>query len=442
MPKYLLVFLLISSQQICAQKTIASIKVGSKELRKFQGFYTGDTLFVTYEETKTIGSNVRRFFYVYPNGVSENFILKEFSDGVFCGFENINNKLYHYFVEKDNNGDVVLKAFCFDYSLGVQSVIKEEIRFANKVIGFFNIDGIQILCRNEKRNSIISLKVRGMKLVMKEESSLSEKFSFVNMKDFRVIGSTAGWIEDANSKVKIYSKNGKIIIVLDYQSGTDIIFFDENFRELKSMTIPEPTDHYCNSFLYDSLFRLSVFENGISIKIYSISDGSLLDRFAYYLEDAKKIDDRSGGQKELSNADKIRALSKSIKIGATPTIIVNKSLRGEYNITAGFYYRDNRLQFNPLFAILNYYGNYLDVKAEEHLFEAPSISRYLNASYDAGRIDFNRKVPIVYNEIDRAILNKRRELKYKNILVKSVSEAYIIAQNIKLNTIEVIKLLE
>lgn|GEM_PF-6242454 len=222
-------------------------------------------------------------------------------------------------------------------------------------------------------------------------------------------------------------------------------FFDENFRKLKSLTIPEPTDHYCNSFLNDSLFRLSVFESGISIKIYSIIDGSLLDKFTYSLEDVKKIDDRyhqPGGQKELSNTDKIRALSKSIKIGGTPTIVVNKSLGGEYNITAGSYYRDNRLQFNPLFAILEYYGSYLDSMAEEHLFESPSISRYLNASYNGGHIDFNKKVPIIYNEIDRAILNKRRELKYKDVLVKSISEAYIIAQNIKLNTIEVIKLLE
>jgi|GEM_PF-5909039 len=225
MPKYLLIFFLISSQQLCAQKTIASIKVGSKELRKFQGFYTGDTLFITYEETKTIGSNVRRFFYVYPNRVSENFTLKEFSKGVFCGFENIHNKLYHYFVEKENNGEVVLKAFCFDNSLGVRSVMKEKIRLDDEIIGFFNNDGIQILCRNEKKNSITSVRVKEMKGVAQEEFFLPEKFSFINTNDFRVIGPTAGWIEDANSKVKIYSRNRKIVIVLDYQSGTDIIFF-------------------------------------------------------------------------------------------------------------------------------------------------------------------------------------------------------------------------
>jgi hypothetical protein len=167
--KWTFVFL-YSVGLIQGQNMIASIPIGNQTLRKFQSFCAGDTLFVTYEDSK-LG---RRFFYVHSKGGSENFSINEVPKVIFCGFENIEGKGYHYFIETTKKGEIALRSFTFDTSSSSPSIIEHEIPIEGKLIGVINGSPIQVLTHNEKKKSIRVYKVSHFQLQSNVEYSLPE----------------------------------------------------------------------------------------------------------------------------------------------------------------------------------------------------------------------------------------------------------------------------
>jgi len=355
---------------------------------------------------------------------------------------------YQYILEIGKKDTMSIKALVIGDDPKESFVSHERITIKDELVGINNSNGIEVITRNNKNNTLGIFHIRGLRIMDHVEYALPPRFAFINSKDIRLVGRNAiGWVESANTRAKIYLEPDQLIFTLDHQSATDILFLGAKSKKERVLIVPEKTDPNCNSFLIDStLLRLSVFDNYFTIKSYSLRDGSLKSKVTYSLDQASADTKKLEGiiKNDATVKEKFKELTRSTKYGAVPFIIGNGNDTRTYFVTVGSYRFDNRIRYSgigtPIIELFNYGYGALANQLDDAPLNKPTINNYLGGVYAVDKVDFTLKANPFFQKVNELL--KSKEFLFISASEPHDSKIYLLAKRLKTNELVVFEIRE
>jgi hypothetical protein len=411
---------------LLAQTPFAEFNLESNNIDDVQAFEVGDSVFLTFTESKASVST-KKGFWIIDQQVQNEMALNHIAGLPFCGIIRNDGKVFYYYLY----GDRSLKVKWFTQSITNSTISPGKADFnvpgklvsvntiGNKIVVISYLEAAQEFTVQDLKGE--SVKNRTIKISFDISKYLKTSSGLITGSDLTTFG-------QGSAKLKIYTEGDDLVITVDdpfvkNNSKTTVIKLNFATGKETMFTIAGPDDDQFASF-YDNekLYRLIMSPVLWRLDVHDIHTGNTLHSKSIKRE--KSLEHNVTVQRiERTNQIFYSDLNNLIQRSrdADPAIIVQRTDGDDVRVFIGTFFNDkdpgsfSGIGSNPLLGIVAF----IITRSIGQLREPPGVSDYISLigspakgfEFESIRNNNSTTAPSIRRVIDTYELKKETDVK-------------------------------
>ncbi len=416
-----------------AQSVIAEFSLPRKKIENIQSYATGDNIYLFYDEHNSDSGLIRRSCQINVNGTCKELVLEHIEKSSLIDVREVGDTTWLYYLTGKKSA-LNLKAMVYNKTTGKSEWLNNEIEIYGQILAISNDDTLSIITYDKEQNQLEVLRVNRFKKVYDKLFDVPIDLSKDYMNVSFIQNDDWASIEQGASKFKMYIKNNKLILSIDYtyvesmytKPQTMILLFDLLSGAHTVKNLETKIKSTFRSFIYnDILYRTYASKKLFQLEVLKLSTGALIQEKEMPLDTTLKksfVYLRNGKTNRIINEESKYKMMTSSEAWEPSVIALPGNDSCQTTIVWSSYYPGNTnmmiIMTHPLIGMI---VSSIVVSSIMQMREPAGLSRYFYINSDCGE-GINSNSPAVKSQreiIDAYELSldlKRIFFKYKAYL--------------------------